>query len=121
MARNLLFSMTEGEVGKVMWFKFEPTNNQGVAAPVDISLWDVTITVSQGTSVVINAAQCTPDPDQVANIGEGTFTFDAIYAPLMEAGWYKFQITGEDEGGNVYVFPSTANTDHGRIKVNRAL
>jgi hypothetical protein len=61
--------MTRGETGKVLWFKFEPTNALGVAAPVDISDWVISLTVTKGSAIVIDAAESFADADQVNNIG----------------------------------------------------
>lgn len=121
-ARNLLFTMTEAETGKVLWFKFEPTSVDGVASAVDISQWAITITITTNSGTpVISAADCVPDADQVANIGEGTFTFDVDQAALMTNGWYKGQILGIDENANEYIFPTTPNTSYFRVKVNERL
>lgn len=120
--RNLLTTMTESETGKVIWFKFEATNNQGQLETPDISDWAITITITkQSDEVVIDSADCVADADQVKSPGEGTFTFDAGQALLMTKGWYKYQITGVDNNGAEYVFPTTANTDHARLKVNKRL
>ena len=113
--RNLRFTMTTGEVGKVLWFKLEPTNDEGVAEAVDISTWTVTLTASRGGTVYIDDVACTPDPDQVANIGEGTYTFDAITAAL-NPGDYSLRIKADD-GGNIYYFPTLASRTYGLLRV----
>lgn len=118
-ARNLLFTMTTGETGKVLWFKLEPTDAQGRTVAVDISAWTVTITVTKenggAVSNLTNAA-CVVDPDQVNNIGEGTFTFSALQAAIAP-GTYRVRIKGVDGSNHPNFFPGTANTDHATLKV----
>lgn len=114
--RNLRFTMTRGETGKVLWFKLEPTNAEGVAEAVDISDWVVTLTVSKNGTNYIDDALCVADLDQVANIGEGTFTFDETQADLV-AGEYRLRIKGIDTGANIYYFPTLPNRTYGMLKV----
>src|SRR6476646_3400368 len=117
--RNLLFTMTTGETGKVLWFKLEPTDAQGRTAAVDISGWTVTLSVTKdsGTAIAnLTDAACVPDPDQVNNIGEGTFTFSAPQAAIAP-GTYRVRIKGVDGSGNPNYFPGTQNTDHATLKV----
>lgn len=118
MARNILFTMTQGETGKQLWFKFEPTNNEGVPTAPDLTGWVITLTVTKtGTATVfIGDALCTASLDQVANIGEGTFTFSEEQADLTP-GDYRIRIKGVDGDGNVLYFPTLPNRTYALLKV----
>lgn len=114
--RNLKFVMTRGETGKVLWFKLEPTNNEGVPEAVDLTGWTVTIRVTRNDTVLINDAACVPDPDQTANPGEGTFTFNQAQADLPKDN-YLGRIKAEDPSGNIYYFPTLPNRTYFALKV----
>src|SRR5687767_11279321 len=116
MARNVLFTMTQGETGKVLWFKLEPTGLDGIATAPDLTDWVITLTVTRGSNgPLIDAAECVADPDQVANPGEGTFTFDEEQAAL-NPGEYKLRIKGMDNEGNVLYFPTLPNRTYAVLK-----
>lgn len=114
--RNLLFTMTRGETGKELWFKFEPTDNDGNPVAPDIADWTVTMTVTKSSGTFIDAAECVADPDQVANPGEGTFTFDETQADLAP-GEYKLRFKGVDIEGNILYFPTLPNRTYATLKV----
>lgn len=116
MTRNILFTMTQGETGKELWFKFEPTDEDGVPTAPDLTDWVITLTVTKGSTTYIDAAECAADADQVNNIGEGTFTFDETQADLAP-GQYRLRIKGVDGGGNVLYFPTLPNRTYAILKV----
>jgi hypothetical protein len=118
MARNILFTMTTGETGKQLWFKFEPTDTEGRAEAVDLTGWAITVSVTKaGTSTVfIDDAECTADPDQVNNIGEGTFIFSEEQAELP-VGDYRLRFKGIDGDANVLYFPTLPNRTYAMLKV----
>lgn len=114
--RNLLYTMTRGETGKIINFTFEPTNADGVAERTNLADSVVTMTVSKGTTIYIDNAECVADPDQVNNIGKGSFTFDETQADLA-AGEYRLRFKEVDNGGNVRYFPTLPNRTYATLKV----
>ncbi len=118
MARNLLFTMTTGSTGKVLWFRFEPTNIQtGVPEALDLTGATVTMTVTKGSTTHLDAVSCTPSVDQVADKGEGTFTFSAPQA-LLAPGQYNLRFHAVKSGQDYY-FPDLPNREYAVLKVNR--
>lgn len=116
MARNILFTMTQGETGKVLWFKFEPTGLDGVPTAPDLSEWAITLSVTKGSTTYIDEAECIADADQESNPGEGTFTFSEAQADLAP-GDYRLRIKGIDGGANILYFPTLPNRTYAILKV----
>ena len=114
--RNILFTMTQGETGKILWFKLEPTNNDGVPEAPDLTDWAITMTVTKGSTTFLDDVLCIADPDQVANPGEGTFTFDETQAALAP-GEYRLRFKGVDTSATIRYFPTLPNRTYGILKV----
>lgn len=114
--RNLRFTMTQGETGKILSFKLEPTNADGEPEAQDISDWVVTLNVTKNGTAYITDGECVPAVDQVLHIGEGTFTFDETQANLAP-GEYRGRVKGVDNGGNVYYFPTLPNRTYFTLRV----
>lgn len=108
--------MTQGETGKELWFKLEPSNTEGVPTAPDLTGWVVTLSVTDKDAAFITDAECTVDPDQVANPGEGTFVFDEAQADL-EPGNYRLRFKALDGGGNILYFPTLPNRTYAVLKV----
>lgn len=118
--RNTLFTMTQGETGKVLWFKLEPTNNEGVPEALNLDGATVTARVSRGTTAVsnLNWVACTPVPDQTANTGECTFTFSEAQAAAsnLSATDYRLRVHVVKDGRDYY-FPTKPNQTYATLRV----
>jgi hypothetical protein len=120
MARNLLVTMTRGETGKVLWFKFEPTNDStGVPEALDLTGATVTLRLWKGSTVHLDNVACTPDADQETNTGEGTFTFSEEQALVPVNGaksdWsLRFHAVKD---GRDYYFPTLTERNHAVLRV----
>lgn len=105
------FPLVQGEVGLVLTFWLSYEDEDGVEQPYDLTDKDVYIRAwrddPQGRT--INDAACVADPDQVADPGKGTYTFDSTTA-LIAPDEHKFRFKVM-EGSNARWFPKDTDDD----------
>jgi hypothetical protein len=118
---NLIFELIQGEIGAVMNFTLRYEDENGVEQLYSLAgktcflrAWR---TDPEGRT--IDDVACVADPDQTANKGKGTFTFNSTTAAIPE-GEHRFRFKVLDGLGNPKYFPKDQNANYGTIIVSAA-
>lgn len=114
---NYFWTYKRGSVGKVLEGQLRDANG-----PFEITgTLKLTAKKPRSQTPALNAVTCTPDPDQVTNKGNFTFTVDSTAANLP-AGNYCIEFTHTD-GGIVSVWPDDVNPNktYGTLVVTEPL
>ncbi len=110
MSTNNTFTLKRGEVGAVM--EFTLSDEDGT---VNLSGKTVTLNVKKRTTLIIDDVPCVIDPDQTANKGKGTYTFDATTAVIAKGEYNaEFKVVS---GSNVSFFPKNKADERTYFKI----
>lgn len=114
MPDNMIIGVKPGMTGNVRTVTLKQTDadpesdTYNELVPIDLTDWtDIAMIVSQNNGPVMIDAPGVADPDQVANIGKVTFTFDSTYEafPNITLGEHQLEFRGLDPDGELRIFP----------------
>lgn len=126
MADNTKDLIFIGETGIVQEWTLKDTNPDTlVLEPFNLNGWTITMTATKQKSrtVMLNALPCVPDPDQTANTGKLTCTFDAVTAthPNLKKSICNTQFKAVDPDGDTHYFPKKFAKRYATIEFENAL
>lgn len=113
-----------GETGVVVIATMKDTNpTTGVLEAFSLDGWTVTMTAQKQGTTILDELACTPDPDQVANKGKVSCTFDATTAdhPNLKKGIYDLEFEATDPSGDTHYFPKKFARRYATIEFENAL
>jgi hypothetical protein len=114
MPDNMIIGVKPGMTNVVRTLTLKQTDTDpesdtyGDLVPIDLTDWtELAMIVSQENGPVIINAPCVADPDQAANKGKLTCTFDAttVAFPNLVLGEHQLEFSGKDPEGDVEIFP----------------
>jgi hypothetical protein len=114
MPDNMIIGVKPGMTGVVRTVTLKQTDadpesdTYGDLIPIDLTGWtELAMIVSQENGPVIINAACVADPDQVANEGKLSCTFDSTpdAFPNIVIGEHQLEFSGKDPDEDLHIFP----------------